>query len=61
LQGLIGAGLALLVLYALYGWVLPGLEGIFFLPPAVCVGFVLTGALLGGIGSQVSLKQFLEV
>ncbi len=61
LQGLTGGILALGILYALYGYLLPGLAGILFLPPAVCGGLVLMGALLGGIGSQVSLKQFLEV
>ena len=35
--------------------------GIVFLPAAVCGSIVAMGAVLGGIGSQVSLKQFLEV
>lgn len=61
LQGIAGAGLSLLVLYALYGYVLPGLTGIVFLPAAVCGAILAMGVVLGGIGSQVSLKQFLEV
>jgi cell division transport system permease protein len=61
IQGLAGAGLALLILYGLYGYVLPGLAGIVFLPDGVSGAMLAMGAVLGGIGSQVSIKQFLEV
>jgi cell division transport system permease protein len=60
-QGLAGAVLALLILFGLYGYVSPALGGIEFLPRSVAVSVVVLGALLGGIGSQLSLKRFLEV
>lgn len=61
LQGLVGAGLALAILYGLYWYVAPEIGGIVFLPTAVWAAVIAMGAVLGGIGSQVSLKQFLEV
>jgi len=61
LQGLAGAAIALGILYGLYAYVAPEIGGMSFLPAAVCGAVLLMGALLGGIGSQVSLKQFLEV
>jgi len=60
-QGLIGAALALVILYSLYGYVSPGLGGIVFLPLSVSGAVLAMGAVLGGIGSQVGIKQFLEV
>jgi len=41
--------------------VLPGLGEIVFLPVSVCGAILVMGAVLGGIGSQLSLRQFLEV
>ena len=61
LQGLAGAAIALGILYGLFAYVSPEIGGMSFLPLAVCGAVLLMGALLGGIGSQVSLKQFLEV
>lgn len=61
LQGLTGAALALLILFALYGYALPGLGNIVFLPASVIWAIMAMGTVLGGIGSQLSLKQFLEV
>lgn len=60
-QGVSGAGLALLILYGLYGYVSPALGGIAFLPSSVIFAVLALGAILGGVGSQLSLKQFLEV
>lgn len=62
LQGLAGAVVALVLLYALYGYTAPLLGGdVVFLPLPVSGVVVLMGGVLGGIGSQVSLKRFLEV
>jgi len=61
LQGAAGSGFALLILYGIYGYVLPNLAGIVFLPSGVSGAILVMGAALGGIGSQVSIKQFLEV
>lgn len=61
IQGFAGAGFALLILYGLYGYVQPGIAGIVFLPTGVSGAMLAMGAVLGGIGSQVSIKQFLEV
>jgi len=61
IQGFAGAGFALLILFGIYGYVQPGLAGVVFLPTGVCGAMLAMGAALGGIGSQVSIKQFLEV
>ena len=60
-QGLVGAAVAVAILYSLYGYVAPGLGEIVFLPVSVCGAILVMGAVLGGIGSQLSLRQFLEV
>jgi len=60
-QGIVGAAIAVVILYALYGYVSPGLGDIAFLPPSVNGAILVMGAILGGIGSQLSLRQFLEV
>ncbi|MFO7768219.1 MAG: permease-like cell division protein FtsX [bacterium] len=62
IQGLVGAVLALVLMYALYGYAAPVIGGgVVFLPLPVSGVVVLMGGVLGGIGSQVSLKRFLEV
>jgi cell division transport system permease protein len=61
LQGIAGAAIALGILYGLFAYVSPEIGGMSFLPTIVSGAVLLMGALLGGIGSQVSLKQFLEV
>jgi cell division transport system permease protein len=60
-QGLVGAVVAVAILYSLYGYVAPGLGEVVFLPVSVCAAILVMGAVLGGIGSQLSLRQFLEV
>jgi cell division transport system permease protein len=60
-QGAAGSGFALLILFGIYGYVLPSLEGLVFLSSGVSAAILIMGAVLGGIGSQVSIKQFLEV
>jgi len=60
-QGVVGAAVALVILYSLYGYVSPGLGDIMFLPLSVSGAVLVMGAVLGGIGSQLSLRQFLEV
>jgi cell division transport system permease protein len=61
LQGAVGAALSLGVLYGLYLYVSPGIGGVEFLPLPVSGALLAMGIVLGGIGSQLSLKQFLEV
>lgn len=69
-QGLLGAGLALLLLFAGYRFVvwrldlapsgLFGLGGGRFLEPLQVAGLLLTGAVLGGAGSLLSVRRFLK-
>ena len=61
LQGAVGAALSLGVLYGLYLYVSPDIGGIEFLPLPVSGALLAMGIVLGGVGSQLSLKQFLEV
>jgi cell division transport system permease protein len=61
LQGLTGSLLALLLLYLIFLYTAPGLGGVVFLPRVGSLAVVGMGTVLGAIGSQVSLKQFLEV
>lgn len=61
LQGLTGSVVAVGLLYGIYLYVAPGLGGIVFLPAPAVLALVAMGTVLGGIGSQMSLKQFLEV
>jgi cell division transport system permease protein len=60
-QGTVGAALAVAVLYSLYGYVSPGLGEVAFFPLSVSAAIVVMWAVLGGIGSQLSLRQFLEI
>jgi cell division transport system permease protein len=70
LQGLLGAGLALLLLFVGYRFVvwrlaftpsgLLGLGGGRFLEPLHVAGLLLTGAMLGGAGSLLSVRRFLK-
>ena len=61
LQGLVGSAVALAILYGIYWYVAPEIGGLTFLPVPVLGAIAGMGAVLGGIGSQISLKQFLEV
>jgi cell division transport system permease protein len=61
LQGLVGSAVALAILYGIYWYVAPEIGGLAFLPVPVLGAIAGMGAVLGGIGSQISLKQFLEV
>jgi cell division transport system permease protein len=69
-QGLLGAGMSLLLLFAGYRFVvwrldlapsgLFGLGGGRFLEPLQVAGLLLTGAVLGGAGSLLSVRRFLK-
>jgi cell division transport system permease protein len=61
LQGLAGSLLALLLLYLIFLYVSPAMGGVVFLPRFGSLAVLGMGTVLGAIGSQVSLKQFLEV
>lgn len=69
-QGLLSAGLSLLVLFALYATVreeidasIAALAGVrtVFLHPGLGLALVLGGALLGAAGSAISLRRYLTV
>ena len=67
LQGVLGTGGAVALLYGLFSglqtWLRPMVGSIIdlslfqFLPPVAIVGMILGGALLGGVGSMVSLGR----
>ena len=61
LQGLTGSLFSLLMLYLIFLYAAPGLGGVVFLPRVGSLAVIGMGTVLGAIGSQVSLKQFLEV
>jgi cell division transport system permease protein len=61
LQGLVGSGVALAILYGIYWYVAPEIGGLLFLPAPVLGAITGMGTVLGGIGSQMRLKKFMEV
>jgi len=70
LQGIIGGGLGLLILFAAYLALSSGIEastslGLFFdvrfLSPGYGITIILFSAFLGWLGCYLSLKQFLKV
>ncbi|MEI6212865.1 MAG: permease-like cell division protein FtsX [Desulfuromonadales bacterium] len=70
IQGAAGAAIALTLLFILYEGVLynagnflaftPAVSGLAFLPPEYLAALLLTGSLLGFIGSLSSLKRFID-
>jgi len=69
LQGALGAGIGLIVLFAVFWFLASNIEqgffsGFFnirFLSPLIAGAILLTSALAGWLGSYISLKQYLKV
>ncbi|HIE65084.1 MAG: permease-like cell division protein FtsX [Nitrospira sp.] len=71
MMGLVGGGLATLILFSLYsfskvhlqslGGVIGHFQDIRFLPVSMLVGLIVAGGMFGGIGSLVSLNQLLRL
>jgi cell division transport system permease protein len=69
LQGALGAGIGLIVLFAVFLFLASNIEqgffsGFFnirFLSPLISSAILLTSALAGWLGSYISLKQYLKV
>jgi cell division transport system permease protein len=69
LQGALGAGIGLIVLFAVFLFLASNIEqgffsGFFnirFLSPLIAGAILLTSALAGWLGSYISLKQYLKV
>lgn len=69
IQGLAGGLVSLLLLFATYELFLhnsgnfltfnPAASGLAFLPPEYCAGLLLSGALLGAVGSLTALRRFI--
>jgi cell division transport system permease protein len=69
LQGALGAGIGLIVLFAVFVFLVSNIkQGFFsgffnirFLSPLIAGAILLTSALAGWLGSYISLKQYLKV
>jgi len=71
MQGIAGSVISVVLLFGLYEGFLqnagsfltfnPAASGLSFLPPEYIAGLLLSGALLGFIGSLTSLKRFINV
>ncbi len=64
IQGIFGAGISLLLLYTAYfqaAKYLPEGFSLHFIAPEFVLGLLFLGILLGGIGSWISIRRFLEI